>query len=147
MQVRNDWIRNGLFQSEDRERVDKTDSSTGNTLPAITQADRFTDTQVGFYAENRIQWVERFRSVVAMRGDAEYFDVHSLVTSANSGTAGKVLPSPKASLIFGPLAKTEFYAQAGFSFHSNDGRGTTLTVEPISGDYPIPILPPRRFRL
>ncbi len=50
VQVRNDWIHNGLFQAEDRVRVDKTDSSTGTTLPATTQADRFTDTQVGFYA-------------------------------------------------------------------------------------------------
>jgi hypothetical protein len=52
LQVRNDCIHNGLYQSDDRVRVDKTDSSTGNTLPATTQADRFTDTQAGFYAEN-----------------------------------------------------------------------------------------------
>ena len=80
---------------EDRVRVDKTDSSTGNTLPAITQADRFTDTQVGFYAENTIQWTEKFRSVAAMRGDVQNFDVTSLVIAANSGTATKALPEPE----------------------------------------------------
>jgi hypothetical protein len=138
LQVRNDWIHNGLFQSEDRIRVDKTDFSTGNTLPATTEADRFTDTQPGFYVENKIQWADRFRSVIAMRGDVDYFDVTSLVTAANSGTAIKVLPSPKASLIFGPWANTEFYAQGGFSFHSNDGRGATQTVEPVSADNPYP---------
>ena len=138
LQVRNDWIHNALFQSEGRVRVDKTDSTTGNTLPATTEADRFTDTQPGFYVENKIQWAERFRSVIAMRGDVEYFDVTSLVTAANSGTAIKVLPSPKASLIFGPWANTEFYAQGGFSFHSNDGRGATQTVEPVSADNPYP---------
>ncbi len=58
LQVRNDWIHNGLFQSEDRVRVDKMDSSTGDTLPATTEADRFTDTQPGFYTENKIQWAE-----------------------------------------------------------------------------------------
>ena len=136
LQVRNDWIHNGLFQSEKRLRVDKTDAATGSVLPATTQADRFTDTQVGFYAENRIQWTDRIRSIVALRGDVQAFNIHSLVTPANSGTTGKVLPSPKASLIFGPWNKTEVYAQAGFSFHSNDGRGTTLTVEPVSGDNP-----------
>lgn len=136
LQVRNDWIHNGLFQSEDRLRVDKTDSSTGNTLPAITEADRFTDTQPGFYGENKVQWAEKFRSVLALRGDLDYFDVTSLVTAANSGTAIKVLPSPKASLTFGPWANTEFYTQAGFSFHSNDGRGATQTVEPVSADNP-----------
>jgi len=141
VQVRNDWIRNGLFQTEDRFRTEKTDSETGNTLPAVTQADRFTDTQIGFYAENKIQWADKFRSVLGLRGDLQYFDVTSFVTSANSGTASKFLPSPKASLIFGPWSKTEFYVQGGFSFHSNDGRGTTQTVEPISGENPFPNTP------
>ena len=141
VQVRNDWIHNGLYQSENRVRVDKTDSATGNTLPATTQADRFTDTQVGFYAENKIQWAEKFRTVMGLRGDVEHFDVTSLVTSANSGTATKLLPSPKLSLIFGPWSNTEFYVQGGFSFHSNDGRGTTQRVEPVSGENPFPNTP------
>jgi hypothetical protein len=141
LQVRNDWIHNGLYQAENRARVDKTDSSTGTTLPAATQADHFTDTQAGFYAENRIQWAEKLRSVATLRGDLESFDVTSLVNAANSGTASKVLPSPKASLIFGPWSNTEFYAQGGFSFHSNDGRGATQTVEPVSADNPYPNTP------
>jgi hypothetical protein len=110
-------------------------------LPATTQADRFTDTQPGFYVENKIQWAEKFRSVTALRGDVEYFDVTSLVTTANSGTALKVLPSPKLSLTFGPWFDTEFYAQGGFSFHSNDGSGATQTVEPVSADNPFPNTP------
>jgi outer membrane cobalamin receptor len=141
VQVRNDWINNGLYQTEDRVRVDKTDSFTGTTLPATTEADRFTDTQVGFYAENKTQWAEKFRTVAALRGDLEYFDVTSLVTTANSGTASKLLPSPKLSLIFGPWSNTEFYAQGGFGFHSNDGRGATQTVEPVSADNPYPNTP------
>ena len=56
----------------------------------------------------------------------------------NSGSATKFLPSPKASLIFGPWANTEFYAQGGFSFHSNDARGATQKEQPISPDYPFP---------
>ena len=76
-----------------------------------------------------------------LRGDVQNFDVTSLVTAANSGTATKALPSPKLSLIFGPWFNTEFYVQGGFSFHSNDGRGTTQTIEPISGDNPYPNTP------
>ncbi len=30
LQLRNDWINNGLYQTENRVRVDKTDSDTGN---------------------------------------------------------------------------------------------------------------------
>jgi Carboxypeptidase regulatory-like domain/TonB dependent receptor/TonB-dependent Receptor Plug Domain len=140
-QLRNDWIGNGLYQSSKRVRVDKTDSSTGNTLPATTQRDNFTDTLIGSYGENRIQWAEKFRSVVALRGDLTHLDVTSLVTSANSGTVTKAIPSPKISLVFGPWAKTEFYLEGGSSYHSNDARGTTLTIEPVSADYPYPNTP------
>ena len=147
VQVRNDWIHNGLFQTENRVRVDKTDSDTGSTLPATTQEDRFTDTLVGFYWENKIQWADKFRTVAALRGDVGHVDVTSLIAPANSGTATKVLPSPKLSLIFGPWSKTEFYVQGGFSFHSNDARGATQTVEPVSADNPYPNTPVSRIPL
>jgi hypothetical protein len=147
LQLRNDWIHNGLYATENRVRMEKSDYNTDDsvppTLPATRERDRFTDTIVGFYAENKIQWADKFRSVVALRGDDQKFIVTSLAYSAstnaaNSGSASKFLPSPKLNLIFGPWANTEFYAQGGFSFHSNDGRGTTQTVEPISVDNPYP---------
>ena len=147
LQVRNDWIHNGLYQTEERVRVDKTDAFTGTTLPATTEADRFTDTQAGFYAETKIDWAEKFRTVAAMRGDVGHVDVASLVTAANSGTATKMLPSPKLSLIFGPWSNTEFYVQGGFSFHSNDARGATQTVEPVSADNPYPNTPSAKIPL
>jgi len=147
LQVRNDWVRNGLFQAEDRVRVDKIDSDTGTVLPAITQEDRFTDTQVGLYWENQIHWTDKFRSVAALRGDVGYVGVTSLITPANSGTASKFLPSPKLGLIFGPWSKTEFYVQSGFGFHSNDARGATQTVQPISDENPYPNTPASRIPL
>jgi hypothetical protein len=150
LQLRNDWISNGLYATRARVRMDKTDYNTGNAippaLPATQELDRFTGTLLGFYAENKIQWTDKIRSIIALRGDEEIFVVHSLayspsVNAANSGNAAKFLPSPKASLIFGPWANTEFYLQGGFSFHSNDGRGATQTIEPISADNPYPNTP------
>jgi hypothetical protein len=150
VQLRNDWINNGLYATQNRVRMEKTDYDTDDVthpvLPATRERDRFTDTIGSFYAENKIQWTSKFRSVLALRGDDEKFIVHSLaysaaVNAANSGSATKFLPSPKATLVFGPWANTEFYAQGGFSFHSNDGRGTTQTVEPISADDPYPNTP------
>jgi len=138
LQVRNDWIHNGLFQTEDRMRVDKLDAATGTVLPSTTQADRFTDTQLGFWVESSAQWTEHVRSVVAMRGDVQHADVHSISNPANSGTATDALPSPKGSLVFGPWAQTEAYLQGGFGFHSNDVRGTTQTIEPVSAENPFP---------
>ena len=112
---------------------------------------KFTDTIGSVYVENKIQWSSKFRSVVALRGDDAKYVVTNLTPTyvspifgtvnfaqANSGSATKFLPSPKASLIFGPWAKTEFYAQGGFSFHSNDARGATQREEPISPDNPFP---------
>ena len=40
--------------------------------------------------------------------------------------------SPKAGLIFGPFAATEFYLNAGLGFHSNDARGATITIDPTN---------------
>jgi hypothetical protein len=143
-------------------------NTTCPTLPATTSRDNFTDIIGSAFWENKIQWANKFRSVLALRGDEEKFIVSSLayptniitlangttttvpdivtlpdgatesVDVANSGSAVKFLPSPKASLIFGPWANTEFYLQGGFSFHSNDGRGSTQVVEPVSPDYPYP---------
>ncbi len=138
LQVRNDWIDNGLYQTVDRQRTAKFDVNSGTVLPATTELDRFTDTEAGIYAENRIQWSEKIRSVLAFRGDIDYFDVNSLVTPANSGTSATMLPSPKGGVTFGPWAKTELYAQGGFGFHSNDGRGATQNAEPVSADNPYP---------
>ena len=169
VQVRNDWVTNGLYRTENRVRTDKDDSNACNdepvdacntnpdlvaVLPADTDVNRFTDTMVGFYVENKIQWADKFRTVLAVRGDEAIYDVTSLTPSyvatelpgapvvnfaaANSGTATKFLPEPKATLIFGPWSKTEFYVQGGFSFHSNDARGATQREEPISPDNPFP---------
>jgi hypothetical protein len=169
LQMRNDWVHNGLYRTEDRARTDKNDINACNdepipecvtnpnltaTLPADTDLNNFSDTMLGFYAENKIRWSDKFRSVLALRGDEAIYNVTNLTpdyvaselpgspvvnfAAANSGSATKFLPSPKGTMIFGPWAKTEFYVQGGFSFHSNDARGATQRIEPISPDYPFP---------
>jgi outer membrane receptor protein involved in Fe transport len=95
--------------------------------------------------ENRTQWAEKFRSVAALRGDLDYFDVTCLNNPTNSGTSASFLPSPKLSLIFGPWARTEIYVSGGFSYHSNDGRGATQTVQPVSADNPYPGTPTEKI--
>jgi hypothetical protein len=169
LQVRNDWVHNGLYRTEDRVRTDKSDSNACNDepvpqcvaspnliaiLPADTDLNKFTDTLVGVYAENKVQWTAKFRSVLGLRGDDAKYVVTSLTPSyvatelpsapevnfadLNSGSATKFLPEPKLSLIFGPLSNTEFYAQGGFSYHSNDARGATQKEQPIAPDNPFP---------
>jgi hypothetical protein len=133
LQVRNDWIRNGLFQTENRRRVDKVDAETGNIIPARTRRDDVTQTSGGLFYENKAQWTEKFRTVAGVRGDFFNFDVESL-RPENSGARNDAIASPKLSLIFGPWSKTEFYLQGGLGFHSNDGRGVTTRTDPVSGE-------------
>ena len=75
---------------------------------------------------------QKFRTVAGLRGDFFRGDVASDNT-ANSGKASDHLVNPKLSLIFGPWAKTEYYINWGRGFHSNDVRGTTITVAPTTG--------------
>ena len=131
-QFRNDWINNGLYQTQNRVRVDKTDSASGDLLNATTRQDDITETSVALFYENKIQWAEKFRSVAGVREDFYNYEVDSLL-AANSGSRSAAITSPKLSLIFGPWAKTEFYLQGGLGFHSNDGRGATTHADPTSG--------------
>lgn len=133
LQVRNDWIRNGLYQTQARVRVDK----AGGAILATTRQDDIVQTSAGLFWENKIQWAEKFRSVVGLRGDFINYDVSSTL-AANSGTRADGIASPKLSLVFGPWAKTEVYLQGGLGFHSNDGRGATTTIDPVDGVTPVP---------
>jgi outer membrane receptor protein involved in Fe transport len=67
--------------------------------------------------------------VAGVRADAFRARVAS-DNSANSGTSSDSKVSPKLNLVFGPWSKTEFYTSAGYGFHSNDARGTTITQDP-----------------
>ena len=58
-------------------------NTTCPTLPATTERDNFTDMIGSAYVENKIQWANKFRSVVALRGDDEKFVVTSLAYPTN----------------------------------------------------------------
>ena len=114
LQVRNDWVANGLYKTTQRFRT------------ATNVQDDFTVGEAGVFVENRLQWTPTFRTVVGGRVDLQHTDVTAL-SAADSGQANSSAFSPKLSLIWGPYEKTEYFLQAGYGFHSNDGRGTTLT--------------------
>jgi outer membrane receptor protein involved in Fe transport len=98
-----------------------------------TSDDKVRQGSVGIYGDNSTQWNRWFRSVVGLRADFYRFNVTSS-TPANSGNLNDAIVSPKLSLIFGPWSRTEFFFNYGQGFHSNDARGTTITVDPKTGD-------------
>lgn len=106
----------------------------------IVLRDQVVQATEGLSFETRVQWSSWFRSVVGVREDAAQATVRS-DTAANSGQANASITSPKASLVFGPWRDTEFYLSYGQGFHSNDARGTTVTVDPTTGSPISPVTP------
>jgi hypothetical protein len=120
VQARSDDIHNGLFRTEDR------------VLLSTTRKDHIEQVGGGPFVEARVRWTPWLRTIAGLRGDF----YHATVTSdeaVNSGTVSKGIASPKLSLLFGPFAKTDFYVNAAYGFHSNDARGATITVDPTTG--------------
>ena len=102
--------------------------------------DNVRETGSGAFAEAETRWAPWIRTVLGVRGDFYTFDVASN-QPANSGRRSAGIASPKASIIFSPGRGTELYLSGGYSFHSNDARGTTITVDPSTGD-PAPRVDP-----
>ncbi len=120
IQFRNDSIDNvGLYHTQARQRL------------STTRQDSVGERSVGLYYENHTQWSDWFRTIAGIRGDVFHFDVHSNIAE-NSGTESASKASPRASLIFGPWKNTEYYFNFGYGYHSNDARGTTITLDPVT---------------
>ncbi len=118
IQNRYDSIRVGLSNTVQRQFV------------SGTREDKVQEGSTGLFIQNTVHWTSWLRTIVGYRGDFYATNVDSLLTPANSGKATSSIGSPKASIVFGPFAKTEFFINAGEGFHSNDARGVTIKVSP-----------------
>ncbi len=111
----------GLYHTADRQRL------------STTREDRVGQTLAAAYAQSEIEWTRAVRTTAGVRTDLYTFGVTSNLP-ANSGRGSDALVSPKFAAAFGPWKGTEFYANAGLGFHSNDARGAVITVDPKSGE-------------
>jgi len=130
VQIRHDDIHVGLWNTEAR-------------IPfEVVNNNIVSETEVGVYVQNTTTWTPWFRSLVGLRDDNVYMDLTSLTASENGGNASQGRVSPKLSLIFGPWDKTEFFADIGNGFHSNDARGVIYRFDPTTGlpSSPVPAL-------
>ena len=120
IQFRNDNITPiGLYQTEAKQ------------VFAITRQDRVTETSFAPYYENRAKWTPTFRTIAGLRYDDYHADVNSSIP-VNSGRTHSSIGSPKLGFIFGPWRETEYYLNLAEGFHSNDMRGSTITIDPKS---------------
>lgn len=128
VQTRYDDINVGLFKTMQRE------------ILSTVRNDQVQEGSVALWADTTARWTDWLRTTVGLRED--YFAGHVLSdTPQNSGNAQAAMTSPKAGIVLGPWAKTEFYGNAGFGLHSNDIRGATITVDPNDKVTPLDRVP------
>jgi outer membrane receptor protein involved in Fe transport len=129
VQVRNDDITNvGLYHTEAR------------ALLGTVRQDSVVQTSLGGYAQNETEWTPHLRTLAGIRVDGYRFSVDAN-NPLNGGVVTSGITSPKGGVVVGPFKGTEFYANAGFGFHSNDARGATIAVDPVSGAPVEPVTP------
>jgi outer membrane receptor protein involved in Fe transport len=107
--------------------------ATQGRRAAPIRQDKVGQTSVGFFGQSEIEWNRKLRTTLGMRGDIYHFNVNS-DNPLNSGTDTAGIVSPKLGVVLGPWKSSEFYVNAGLGFHSNDGRGSTITADPSTGD-------------
>ena len=126
-ETRNDLIAPvGLYHSE-----------FGQITSTVRQ-DRVDEESIGAFAEATIHPLPGVRVILGLRGDEYAFQVRSSI-AANSGHATAGIVSPKAAIAYTPIEQVELYANFGEGFHSNDGRGTTISVSPKDGSPQNPV--------
>lgn len=118
LQGRYDDIKNvALYSTQDRERFD------------TTRSDRVKQFSAAPYFQNETRWNPNLRSILGARFDFYRFDVNSSIAK-NSGKNSDSIFSPKLSLAYKNAPSDEIYASLGRGFHSNDARGTTISLDP-----------------
>lgn len=124
IQIRHDDISPvGLYRARDRERL------------STVRQDEVQQTSYSAYLSYKLAWTPWLRTETGVRADRFDFKVGSDLP-ANSGKARDHIVSPKFTAVFGPWKKTEFFADWGRGFHSNDARGSTISVDPTDGVTP-----------
>ncbi len=123
LQTRHDHIGDvGLLRTAGRDTLD------------TVRRDDVRVTSLGIWWQAEAQLADWLRGFVGLRGDFYWFDVDAHGFPENSGNEDDAIASPKVGLVFGPWLDTELYVSYGRGFHSNDARGTTITVDPGSVD-------------
>jgi outer membrane receptor protein involved in Fe transport len=112
----------GLFHTADRARL------------STIRRDSVEEFSLALWGEAEIALTPSLRANLGLRGD--YYDAEVTARSlpVNGGSADDSLVSPTASLAWLVADGFELYASYGQGFHSNDVRGATITVDPVSGD-------------
>jgi hypothetical protein len=125
-------------------RLDSINLGLSNTLQrrylSTIRDDKVWEGSASLYAETTLFLTDWFKTNFGWRGD---FFTASVASSnpVNSGAPMAFKASPKASLVFGPFERTEYFLNLGAGFHSNDARAVTIKVDPFDPSIPAPSSP------
>ena len=100
---------------------------------ALVRRDAVNETSTALYVRNSTQWLPWLRTIAGVRADQFWYSVASS-NPINSGNGTDHIVSPKLSVVLSPTARTDVFMNWGRGYHSNDVRGATTTVDPVSGD-------------
>lgn len=108
--------------------------STKSVARETIRRDQVDEYSGSLWGEAEVALTPRLRAVAALRYDVIGFDVNARSLAANGGSGSDGIFTPKAALAWRPVDGLELYANYGESFHSNDVRGATITIDPVTGD-------------
>src|SRR5262252_5214859 len=108
----------------DRPRIVKANSVDRHLLQITQDVNIFETSYSPFLKFETSPW-PWLRVITGARGDVFNFNVKNNLPDLPdqpNGSTTKAIPSAKLNLIFGPWYETEFFANFGTGFHSNDAR-------------------------
>lgn len=120
---RDDIAEVGLYDTFQRTRLD------------TVRSDKVKLDALGLWSQLELQFGPQWRGVAGLRWDRRHADVSSSV-AANSGASSASIASPKLSAVWMPTERTDIYLNWGRGFHSNDARGTVISVDPRDPSVP-----------
>lgn len=117
---------------DDIERVGLSRTRAREVIAAVRD-DSVDERSLGIWAQGEWRASDRLRLNLGVRHDFYDFNVNALQPE-NSGSANDDIGTLNAGIAWNAVDKLELYANWGQGFHSNDARGTTITIDPVSGD-------------
>jgi len=128
LDLRYDSIANGLYRTTDLIRT------------FTTREDDVRQLGGGLWGETWIVFSPGLRLNLGLRADFYRAKVEAY-REPNSGTADDWMLNPKLSLVWRPWHSAELSFNAGSGFHSNDARGATIRIDPVTGEPVQPVDP------
>ncbi|MGI9201696.1 MAG: TonB-dependent receptor [Woeseiaceae bacterium] len=117
-----------LYQTVARERI------------GTVRRDSVTESSLSAYGDFGLELADSLRVSLGVRADYFSWDV-AADQIENSGDGNEFLVSPKFNAAFRATDNLEVYLNWGRGFHSNDVRGNTISIDPITGEPVDPVDP------